>query len=207
MASSRKVGPCLVLTLLLLVLLGERGFCQESPAVAHAFKIGVVDVSRVFDGYKKRDDLNVRLEEFRRQKAQDIETLRAEVGRLGDKIQLLVSGTDERKTVEQELSKKRVELEAARQVAAEEVEKKYRDFLVEVYKDISDAARLYGEAQGYDLILKTETLDMETDSTPDLQLLLSTQKILYYSPSLDITEILIQNLNTKYEASKPEDAP
>ncbi len=181
------------------VFFSLRSLSQEASPKP-SLKIGVVDMSRVFDAYKKRGDYNSALEEFRRQKAQEIESRREEINRLRDRIQLLAPGSEERKNEEENLSKKRLEFETGARLAAREVDEKYRDFLAEIYGDISDEVRRFGVENGYDLMLKTEALQTDTSSTAELKLRLSIQKILYYSSQLDVTEQIIEVLNREYEA-------
>jgi len=186
------------LGLAFVLIFSLRSSAEEASPVP-ALKIGVVDMSRVFDAYKKRDDFNKTLEEFRRQKAQEIENRRVEIRRLQDKIQLLAPGSEERKSEEENLSRKRLEFETEGRLAAQEVDQKYRALLAEIYRDISEQVKRFSEENGYDLILKTEALETDTSSTAELKLRLSTQKILYYSPRLDVTGKIIEVLNKEYK--------
>lgn len=151
-------------------------FFLSTANVFAAGKYGYVDLSYVFDNYYKTKDYDKVLEEqhqsFEEQRNDKIEMIREKQGQLG------IMADDRKFQMEQEIDGlKQSLLEYDRQQKTDLTKKrneKIREILLEIERIVSD----YAEQNGYDLILNDRVL-------------------IYAAETLNITEEILNVLNSK----------
>lgn len=158
-------------------------FCASTPAQAAGEfkKVGVMDLSKVFDNYQRTKDYDAVLEG----KTKDYEKARNEkidkIKDLQNKMALLKD--NEKETVTADLEKMRTELASFDQTQQVDLRKqrdeKIREILLEVEKVTSDFAK----KEKYDLIFNDRVL-------------------VYGAEGLDVSSEVLTILNTNYNASK-----
>lgn len=171
------------------------------PAAASAkeLKVGVVNLNKVFENYKKRvamedsfKDLKTREEESLTDKQDSLMSMREE-------MQLMERGSEARKELEAELQKKLLYLQLEEEVARKNLTEKEKEYYEELYDDINKAIETIGKEQKFDLILKKETIETKSADLLELRLKIGIGTVLYYSDAMDITDIVVQYLNEKYK--------
>lgn len=165
-------------------------------------KIGVLDIIRAFDAYKKSDDLENELMEEVKSFSVRIEEEKKELENLDGEIAML-SLESERRV---ELVSKRAALAQKYQAVGQEMQRvwlaKQSNMLVGLYDDMVSAVKEYAEAEGYTLVLKSDAKDVRGGTPDEVQLRIAVRPVLYYSSMHDITDDIIGVLNTKYEEEK-----
>ena len=164
-------------------------------------KIGVVDLSRVFEHYKKRKVLDKKLKETESDYESIIREKQDEIMKLKDDVALLDMGTDSRGKKEDTIQRKSIELEVYAKFAEQNLLKKYKDYFEGIYIDLSNAVIQFGRENGYDLILKNEEPELKSNEITDLQFKIGIKGVLYYSNKVDITSRIIENLNNNFRRS------
>lgn len=167
------------------------------PAIASAkeLTVGVVNLNDVFERYDKRleledsfKELKAREEELLMEKQDDLMALREE-------MQLLERGSEARKELGIEMEKKALYIQLEEDVARKNLMDKEREFYEELYGDISAAIEEMGRQEGFDIILKKETINPKSSDLMELRLKIGMGTILYFSDSLDITDMVVEYLN------------
>ena len=182
------------------------GFDMQAKAdVRGALKVGVVDVSKVLEGYGKKADFSKQLEDLRSDKQKDIEQKRIEGQTLKDKIELLLPGSPERKKQEEALSKLDIEINVMGEAALKNMSEMHAKMLVQLYQEITEECVAHAKAEGFDLILKKEEIDLERLLPREIQFTINMQKIIYNSPEIDITPAIIKRMQEKYESTRGVD--
>lgn len=158
-------------------------FCVSTPAQAagDVKKVGVMDLSKVFDNYQRTKDYDAVLEA----KTKDYEKTRNEkidkIKDLQNKMALLKE--NEKEAVTADLEKMRTELTSFDQTQQVDLRKqrdeKIREILLEVEKVTSDFAK----KEKYDIIFNDRVL-------------------VYGAEGLDVSSEVLAILNTSYNASK-----
>lgn len=158
-------------------------FCASTPAQAAGEfkKVGVMDLSKVFDNYQRTKDYDAVLEA----KTKDYEKARNEkidkIKDLQNKMALLKD--NEKEAVTADLEKMRTELTSFDQTQQVDLRKqrdeKIREILLEVEKVTSDFAK----KEKYDVIFNDRVL-------------------VYGAEGLDVSSEVLTILNTSYNASK-----
>ncbi|MCP5004095.1 MAG: OmpH family outer membrane protein [Planctomycetes bacterium] len=181
--------------LLLLVLIGVN-------AEAGELKIGVVDISGVFEKYDRRKDLDNNLKELEKELQNEINQKKKEMINLDEETQLLDLGSESRKKNEELLERKGIELEGFAKFAERQILKRYREFFESIYDIVVREVEGIGKKEGFDLIIKKEEPELKSGQMSDLQFKIGIRTVLYHSKSVDITTRVIGNLNASYKKSK-----
>jgi Skp family chaperone for outer membrane proteins len=173
-------------------------------AEAEEFKIGIVDISSVFEKYQKRIDLDQELKEQEKGFQDEINKKRKEIIDLDEEIQLLDLGSESRSSNENLLERKNVELEGYAKFAERQLLKKYKDFFENIYQEVVHKVEEIGKQEGFGLIIKKEESDVKSGKISDLQFKIGIRTVLYHSDSVDITLDVIDTLNASYSKEKGE---
>ncbi len=164
-------------------------------AEAEGFKIGIVDISGVFEKYEKRKDLEIEFQE-------EINKKRKEMIDLNEETQLLDLGSETRRKNEDMLERKNVELEGYAKFAERQLLKRYKTFFEQIYGEVVKKVEEIGETEGYDLIIKKEEPELNSGQISDLQFKIGIRTVLYHSKAVDITASVIEHLNSEYSKEK-----
>jgi Skp family chaperone for outer membrane proteins len=173
-------------------------------AEAEDFKIGIVDISSVFEKYQKRIDLDQKLKEQEKGFQDEVNKKRKEIIDLDEETQLLDLGSESRSNNENMLERKNVELEGYAKFAERQLLKKYKNFFENIYQEVVQKIEEIGKQEGFDLIIKKEESDLKSGKISDLQFKIGIRTVLYHSDSVDITLDVIENLNASYSKEKGE---
>ena len=189
---------------LVFVLLASITTMNMNPVNANAegFKIGIVDISGVFEKYDKRTDLDQGLKDLEKELQDEINKKRKEMIDLNEETQLLDLGSETRRKNEDMLERKNVELEGYAKFAERQLLKRYKAFFEQIYGEVVKKVEEIGESEGYDLIIKKEEPELDSGQISDLQFKIGIRTVLYHSKAVDITAIVIEHLNSEYSIEK-----
>jgi len=171
-------------------------------AEAEDFKIGIVDISSVFEKYQKRIDLDQELKEQEKEFQDEVNKKRKEIIDLDEETQLLDLGSESRSNNENLLERKNVELEGYAKFAERQLLKKYKDFFENIYQEVVLKVEEIGKQEGFDLIIKNEESDLKGGQISDLQFKIGIRTVLYHSDSVEITLDVIDALNASYSSKQ-----
>jgi len=173
-------------------------------AVAEGIKIGVVDISGVFEKYQKRKDLDQELKDLEKQFQSEINKKRKDMINLDEETQLLDLGSESRRKNEELLERKNVELEGYAKFAERQLLRRYKEFFETVYDTVVKGVETIGKKEGFDLIIKKEEPELKSGQISDLQFKIGIRTVLYHSKSVDVTLKVIDGLNAQYLKEKEE---
>ncbi len=173
-------------------------------AVAEGIKVGVVDISGVFEKYQKRKDLDQELKDLETQFQSEINKKRKDMINLDEETQLLDLGSESRRKNEELLERKNVELEGYAKFAERQLLRRYKEFFETVYDAVVKGVETIGKKEGFDLIIKKEEPELKSGQISDLQFKIGIRTVLYHSKSVDVTLKVIKDLNAHYLKEKEE---
>ena len=162
--------------------------CRLSPvAVAEAeeFKIGYVDVAEVFDNYERTKASDAILEKKGKQKETELEGRMNDLKKLRQNLELLNNEAREAKV--REIEEKSDELQRFRQSTARDLARERDKIAKDILAEIRQGLNEYAKAHGFALILDSRTL-------------------LYSQSGYDLTKEVIQLLNDRASAPRPNAA-
>lgn len=152
-----------------------------SWAAAENEKLAYVDIAKIFDSYQKTKDKDKVLQDAGKKKEDERQGLVESVRQMKDEMALL---TDEAKAKKEEAMEVKVrELQDFDRSAKRELGEQRSKAVREIFKDIDDTVRTYGERKGLDLILNERAL-------------------LYHHAKYDATQEVLNELNKNYSKLK-----
>lgn len=155
------------------------------PTFAQETKICTVDLLRVFDEYKKREDFDKDLESKTKIKEAERNKLIDDLKEIQDKLALLSDQEKEKK--QKELTMKSQQLQEMDQKLKQDFRKDWDEKLRQILEDIKKVVEDLAKKEGYTFVLDSKAL-------------------LYGSKDMDVTSRIIETLNKNYkktDAKKP----
>lgn len=186
-------------------------FAIAARAQTPAPKIAVVNIPSVSERYKKRVDLESQFDAVRQRLRQERDAIQDKLTRSRKSLEEeLKPGSEAYMARQKEVAMLEAELQWFVESEGRKVELGLAQSLREIFEDIQVIVREIAQQKGYDLVLASDDLPAETpDSPTQVRQFILLQKVLYWSPQVDITDEVSQRLNDKYAASgglKPGDA-
>jgi Skp family chaperone for outer membrane proteins len=185
-----------------------------------AKRIGVVNVSRVFNAYQKVKDVQEKMEALFNAERSAIEKDGIQLKSWEDKLKLDPRDPKTNMDFFREIQKfdlAKLELDLRFRKLAEEVEKKRKEEMKGVLKDIKAAIAGVGTGDRYDLVLRAPEFDDDFDpnkspqdaknepqSAAELVRKFRENPVLYFSQGVDVTQKVIDTLNTDYKKAGPK---
>lgn len=160
-------------------------------------KIALIDMAYVFKNYQKftqlREDLKAEIqvsEEEAKQKALALQDMQ-------QKMKQFAEASPEFTAAEQQLAKASAEFEAFRRAAQREFLKKESQIYHTVYLDVTDAVARYAKYYKYNLVLRFNREDLDTENAQKLIEGMNRQ-VVHFEPENDITLSVTDYLNKKF---------
>ncbi|MCZ7643672.1 MAG: OmpH family outer membrane protein [Planctomycetota bacterium] len=194
----------------------------DTAAAGDSSRIAVVNVTRVFNAYKKVSDIQERLKARFDARRRELEQKEKNIREFQDIIQLDVRGGRNPET-DPELFKKVQQLREMQFALSQdftklrkEVEKFRMEEMKEVLKDIRGAIRDVGQAEGFDLVLRAPEYDeqlqpvgggeeeeKEAQTAMELVRRFRENPVLFHGKDVDVTEKVINKLNSEFTKANP----
>ena len=153
-----------------------------TSVAAQEMKIGYVNLGKVFDGYERTKASEAALEQRGKQKEAEFEGRMNELKKLRASLELLNADARDAKT--REIEEKSEELQRFRNAAARDLGRDRDRAARDLLKAIQDGITNYAKANGYSMILDSRSL-------------------LFAVPAFDVTDPVLQILNSQAKGTKP----
>ena len=172
-------------------------------------KVAVVNVGAVSEKYAKTADLEAQFDAVRRKLNQERDAMKEKIEKANRSLQEeLKPGTDEFRARRKQIALMEAELQWFVESEGQKVEKGLAESLRSIYGDIQTAVREIAQEKGVDVVLAADQLPAETpDSANQVRQHILLQKVLFWNPSVDLTDEVVTHLNTRYKASAPASGP
>jgi len=175
----------------------------EGLAHGQAPKIAVVNIPVVSERYKKRVDLEAQFDALRQELRQQRDALQDKLSRARKSLEEeLKPGSDAYAARQKEVAMLEAELQWFVDSQGKKVEAGLALSLREIFDDIKMVVHEIAQQKGYDLVVASDDLPADTpDSPTQVRQFILLQKVLYWSPQVDITEEVAARLNERYAAT------
>ena len=144
-------------------------------------KIGYIDVAKIFDEYKKTQDLDKILEDKSTRKQTQRDKMVKEIRKLKDESELMSESAREKK--QDEIEDKIKNLQNFDRDARDELKRERDKMAKDILKEIDENIQNLGKKEGYTVILNERML-------------------LYYDQANSLTDRVLNSLNRKYKGSR-----
>ncbi len=146
-------------------------------------KIGVINAQKVIASTKRGKEIQAKLENYGKSKQKKVEAMQAEIKKLEAAIQspALNQGTRDKKT--EELQAKKINLKRYYEDTQKELRKKYQTEMQILQKEVMPIIDKIGKSKGFTLVFD-----------------LSIAGISYFDKTIDITELVIKEIDSIYKS-------
>lgn len=167
-------------------------------------RVAVVDIPAVSERYEGTADLEAQFEERRTQFNSRREEFRDKINRTGRTLQeQLKPGTPEFEQRQKQLVMLEAELDWFTQVEGKKIEQGLAQSLHEIYLAIHAAVEEIALERGIDVVLAADRLPVDPpQSTTQARQQIVLQKVVYWTPRVDLTEAVITRLNERFRARR-----
>lgn len=206
------------------IVIGTVALSTDTRA-AEERRIGVVNVSRVFNSFQKVKDVQEKMEKLFETQRNNIQKDGLDLKKWQDRLS--VDPRDPKTNIEmfQEIQRfelTKMQLDIRFQNLAKDVEKQRKEEMKTVLNDIKAAIRNVGVAEKFDLVLRAPEFDDEFDpnkaaekkkeedesqSAAELVRKFRENPVMYFSQGVDVTQKVVDRLNNDYKATAPAAVP
>lgn len=174
----------------------------QAPRGASAPGVAIVDLSYIFKHYhafqSQTEDLKREVEGSQKQ----FEAERDELRKMREELKRYTAGTPPYKRLESEVTNREAKLAADVQLKKKEFVEREAKMYFNAYRQITNEVQNYARSRNIALVLRFngETLESPNPSQVMKQL---NKAVVYYSRDIDITPVILHNLN-RGMASRPK---
>lgn len=177
-------------------------FLVGATARAAQPAVAVVNIPAVSEQYRKTADLEAHFDGVRQKLNEEREALRAKIDRTARSLQEeFKPGTDDYRQRRKQLAMLEAELQYFVESEGQRIEAGLARSLRMIFDDIHKVVGEVARDEGIDIVLAADQMPTEAADSPTpvrQQILL--QKVLYWSPEVDLTDEVVARLNARYEA-------
>lgn len=207
MKSIKQILNVPILALVLLaIFLGYKVTATHNTAMPPTV-VAVVKINALFSGLRQRADDKIQIKDRAIKNTKEFDERKAELIALEAELKDVVDPIKHRK-LSDEIGLKRLELKSWFASTSAQAELEKAALLQELYKKISDAVDGIANANGYHLVLLDDSnpyvvYSKESRVDPQIQISkqITSQKMLYADPVIDITNQLITRMNNEFMAA------
>ena len=167
---------------------------QQQPS---SFKIGVVNVERVFQECKR----NARYVEQSRAEQQkiisELEKISKEIDAEKAGLKTLKPGSPDYVELMKQMFQKQASLQAQQEFHKQHMTLKDQKWTEQLYEDILDTVEQVAKQKKLDLVLTKDQISLPAQSTTELMMIIRTHKILYSAGCINVTGEIIAKLDAK----------
>lgn len=184
-----------MLLILILVFGAAEIFTHEAESAPEKIKIGVVNVNAVFEGYSLTAEFEKQINREFEEKMKIYKELNEDIRTAQDEMELFEKGSQKWQEKNKELQQKIFHAAFFEKWEKQQFNDKLKNLTTQIYRDVSDAIEEYAKKRAYTLILKTEALELKSESRTELKLKINNKKVMFYKKSYDVTNEIIELLN------------
>ena len=163
-------------------------------------KVGTVDLATLFRGYNRVKDQQVELQKLFQQQAGELRQKQQEIETRVKTIQNL---PDERREVtEKEIQDSIYQLDFESKWAQRSMTLDTNQMTWSIYIEVLEEVEKYARANGYTLVVKSDSAELEPDANVDAMKFIGARQVLFHGSENDLTQPLLRILNQKHARRK-----
>jgi Skp family chaperone for outer membrane proteins len=160
----------------------------------------VVEVQRVIDSLKEKDVIEAQMQQTNDRVQKEKNDRERAIKQMQDELQLLTPGTENHRKKLEAAEKSVIELQAWLQFENNKLVRERGIQIEGLYQKILKAIAEVAKTNGYQLVLFAEgPAEFRAENLQQLTTLIQIRKVLYYEPSLDITDLVTQKMNNDFQ--------
>jgi Skp family chaperone for outer membrane proteins len=170
------------------------GYAAKDAAVAKPVKIALVNLREIFQKNKFNEAFDAQMEQEKGKVMQEIDIATKRIDTLKSEMKAMSVGSADYLSRMSQALEQQGALQAKKEYYQQYMDSKQQRFTEDVYTKAKEVIADYSAKNGIDLVLVKDEIQFPSAS---LMLALSTRKVLYSTPDMDITAAIIEALNAK----------
>ena len=171
---------------------------QNAPRTPPAVTVGLVDLDHIFKNYEKLTRQQELFQADVQQKQEQLSALANRMKQLDEERKQFNPASQEFKQRDDELTQLRADLAAQAQQAEKAFSLRDATMVRRVYLDIEDMIGRVAKRNRMSLVLRVQTLELTSTSSPRELAKELGKQVLYHEPAMDITKSVLHYLNVNY---------
>ncbi len=175
---------------------------RQPGSAASQHGIAVIDITYILENYARlkqaTDRFKVDVENTGKQFKAEQESITKSAERLGT----LKSGSPDYKKLEEELAQKASDLKVKASLEEKDFAERESQMYLAAYREVSNVVRVYAEHHGISLVLRFSGKPVDPNNRDAIRAELF-KTVLYNSPTIDITDAILAELNRGAAAAPP----
>jgi Skp family chaperone for outer membrane proteins len=173
------------------------------PAAAESAGAGTppflcLNVQKVFQDYKKFQQLSENLKAKLEAKEKELMDMEQQIKGKADSIQQMQAQAD-RDNAQKEIQEMKFDYEKSRRDARQEFLTAEADMYATCYAEMYDLVQAYCKQHNYYVVLRLQDAESKDKSTPNKILQTLNREVVYSHPNLDLTQVITEGLNQNFE--------
>ncbi len=166
-------------------------------------RVAVCDVVHIFGEYEKAQNIIAELEAKRQSIERENNQRQQQMANLQAELESYRPGSEQFAKTRDQIERLAIEHQAWLEYQRAITMRKHHQRTRDIYDEILKKVRQVAEHSGYDLVLfRSQEAVMPTQSTSELLEEIERRQVLYASPRIDITDVVLDGLNAGYEAAR-----
>lgn len=158
-------------------------------------KIGIVNMSEVFEKSQRNEDYVQELESERQDIISRLDELQNEIETARSGLQTLKQGSEDRMERVKQLMEKEAKLKAQKEFYKQKLELKNQKWTEDLYEDVLGVVNEVASEKDLELVLEDSPVSLPAANSNELMLSIRTNKVLYSEGCVNITQDVIERLN------------
>ncbi len=188
----------LIITAIVVAMFAINGI-NNVVAAPKAAPIGtaVVSIPEIMQTSIRAQALQAKVLQSRDEGVNELEQMKAKLQVVKADIDARKPGSAEYSKLKQDYMQKSAAIKAQQEFLQQELMLKNQEAMESLYKEILAAVESVAKSQGYELVLDRDKIELPANSPSELSLAIQTHKVLYYTESMDITNKVVEVLDSK----------
>lgn len=177
---------------------------QVQEAGSGSLKVGVVNVSKVFDQYQRADKFRKDIAKRKKEVEQRLNSISRELKKIEQELQDLEPQSDLWTDRATRYYKLRSESKVLRETWKQKVNKQVQEKTKAIFNEVQDVVQSFAKERNFDLILKVESPELPESQQANINQLINQRPVLYSRDHMDVTEEIVKRLKRNYQEEKDE---
>ena len=179
----------------------------QAPRTPAPLPVRIIDLKKVFDKHERFKAATEILKGEVTQREDQLKARRQQMEQAAALLKEMKAGSPEYAQKEGDLIRADSELKALVNIGRREFLDKEAKIYLDVYTEVIEEVKYYCQVQGVSLVLRYNGETMEGSKDPQEVLKELNKSVIYYHPSIDISDMIVAELNRRWMGSRPPAGP
>lgn len=184
---------------LITLLAGMRSSASAAGAAANG-RVGSVNVGRLFMEFQRKKDLDEEMRQAEQRINLEMETRRNRIDSLQAVVDAMSPDDPTFAAKQRELLQAQIEFKNWFDLKQADMTREVGVWTTRIYQEINEAVAEVAQREGFEMVMAYEDFRPRSVDPEQVQEQIARRRVLYVSPSVDLTQRVLDTLNEQYRA-------